>query len=225
MDVDTAATSSLIKSKHRVRTYGEVNTPPHMVKTMLDLVKDDLEITDRTFFEPAAGDGNFLTAILKRKLHAIERRIVQRYLGQEALFALASIYGVELLADNHADAQAAMLEVFETFCVKHQIGCGSRTNEHHAAEFLISRNILQGNTLTAEDPTGAPLTFSWWHRVKNFPGQVRREPFTLRSLREAAAPPPPKARQKETLFSMFDEPAVPDYAICRIDHVHRKTHL
>ncbi|MBC7595839.1 MAG: SAM-dependent DNA methyltransferase, partial [Kineosporiaceae bacterium] len=45
---------------------------------MLDLVRAELEtgpqFVDKTFFEPSAGDGNFLIAILRRKLHAIERR-------------------------------------------------------------------------------------------------------------------------------------------------------
>ena len=61
-----------VRSRHRVKTYGEVFTPRHMVDQMLDLVGDDLETSpdfvDRTFLERAAGHGNFLVAILRRKL-------------------------------------------------------------------------------------------------------------------------------------------------------------
>ena len=66
----------VVKSRHRVKVYGEVFTPRHMVNQMLDLVREDLEtgpdFVDKTFLEPAAGDGNFLVAILHRKLRAIE---------------------------------------------------------------------------------------------------------------------------------------------------------
>ncbi|MCL1899465.1 MAG: hypothetical protein FWG11_02905 [Promicromonosporaceae bacterium] len=216
----------LIKSRHRVKAFGEVNTPPHMVKTMLDLVSDDLGIVDRTFLEPAAGDGNFLTAILRRKLQAIERRFRDERLAQESLFALASIYGIELLEDNHADAQAALLEVLADFCDRHAIGFGRRTNSRQAAELLISANILRGNTLTAEAQAGGPLVFSWWHRVANLPGKVRRVPFTFASLR--AAPPAPKAPQVESLFDLPTDtaepadPVLPAYAVCRIDQVHKE---
>lgn len=68
---------ALIKSRERVRAYGEVFTPRYMVETMLDLVKEELEgedFIDKTFFEPAAGDGNFLVAILHRKLSALQKR-------------------------------------------------------------------------------------------------------------------------------------------------------
>lgn len=57
----------VVKSRHRVKTYGEVFTPRHMVDRMLDLVSEELEtgpgFVDKTFLEPAAGDGNFLVAI------------------------------------------------------------------------------------------------------------------------------------------------------------------
>ena len=71
-----------MKSRDRVKAYGEVFTPRHMVDRMLDLVRDELEagpdFVDKTFLEPAAGDGNFLVAILRRKLQAIEKRFPLR---------------------------------------------------------------------------------------------------------------------------------------------------
>ena len=102
---ETIVEEQLVRSRHRVKTYGEVFTPRHMVDRMLDLVREELEtgpdFVDKTFLEPAAGDGNFLVAILRRKLHAIESRYPAQEWPRESLFALASIYGVELLEDNH----------------------------------------------------------------------------------------------------------------------------
>src|SRR5690606_33573042 len=84
-------TEQLIKSRERVKAHGEVFTPRHMVNQMLDLVSPELEtgprFVDKTFFEPSAGDGNFLIAILRRKLHAIEKRYQKEFWPTESLFA------------------------------------------------------------------------------------------------------------------------------------------
>src|SRR5690625_7857057 len=83
---------------------------------MLNLASDDVErgegFVDKTFVEPAAGDGNFLVAILQRKLAAIEERFDSSVWSRESLFALASIYAIELLEDNHRDAQVALVNEF-----------------------------------------------------------------------------------------------------------------
>lgn len=113
---ETFVEELVVKSRHRVKSYGEVFTPRHMVNRMLDLVRDELEdgrdFVDKTFLEPAAGDGNFLVAILRRKLNAIEKRYPVEEWPEESLFALASIYGIELLEDNHQDAKAIMIAEF-----------------------------------------------------------------------------------------------------------------
>ena len=68
-----AEEKSQIKSKERVRERGEVFTAEREVNAMLDLVKDETERIDSTFLEPACGDGNFLSEILRRKLAVCER--------------------------------------------------------------------------------------------------------------------------------------------------------
>lgn len=203
----------LVKSRERVKAYGEVFTPAHMVNKMLDLVAFELEtgpgFVDKTFFEPAAGDGNFLVAILRRKLAAIEKRYQPAVQPAESLFAVSSIYGVELLADNHEAAQQAMLGEFVSFHQRHNVACGPRTNLFHAAKFLITANILHGDTLTGLDPDGRKLTFSWWNRVLNLPATVQREVFTLASLRADSE-------------GLFDFDVHPTYTPSRIDRVHKE---
>lgn len=202
----------LVRSRHRVKTYGEVFTPRHMVDRMLDLVRDDLEngpdFVDKTFLEPAAGDGNFLVAILRRKLNSIESRYPTQEWPQESLFALASIYGVELLEDNHQDAKAVMLAEFLGFHEAHGVACGASTNLQRAAARLIEANIVCGNTLTGLTVDGQEIQFSWWHRIDGEPGMVQREPFTLASLRGDAG---------------FDFTVYATYQPCRIDRVHEET--
>lgn len=203
----------LIKSRQRVKAHGEVFTPHRMVNQMLDLVRAELEtgpqFVDKTFFEPSAGDGNFLVAILRRKLRAIEKRYQSDFWPTESLFALASIYGVELLEDNREAAKAALLGVFVDFHENSGGRCGHRTNLRRAAEYIIGANILQGNTLTGLRASGEAIEFSWWHRVLNVPGLVQREPFTLVSLRRAST-------------GAFDFALYDTYEKCRIDHVHKE---
>jgi hypothetical protein len=203
----------LIKSRQRVKAHGEVFTPRHMVNLMLDLVSSELEtgpqFVDKTFFEPSAGDGNFLISILRRKLHAIEKRYQPEFWPTESLFALASIYGIELLADNLDAAKAGLVSEFVTFHESRGTQCGRQTNFRRSAEFLIHANVVRGNTLTGLTPSGETIEFSWWHRELNTPGLVRREPFTFASLRAANT-------------GAFDFADYTTYEQCQIDHVYKE---
>ncbi len=206
----TIVEEQVVKSRHRIKTYGEVFTPRHMVNRMLDLVREELEadphFVDKTFLEPAAGHGNFLVAILHRKLSAIEKRYQPEVWPDESLFAVASIYGIELLEDNHRDAKEAMLAEFLHFHASHEVPCGPRTDLRRAATYLIDTNIVRGDTLTGLNWRGEQIQFSWWNRV-NIPGMVHRDPFRLASLRDD---------------SMLDFTVHDAYAVCRIDQVHEQ---
>ncbi len=69
----------LVKSVERVRDLGEVFTPAATVKAMLDLIPEAMWVPypSFTFLEPACGDGNFLVAILERKLEGVARAHVE----------------------------------------------------------------------------------------------------------------------------------------------------
>ncbi len=88
-----------VKSKQRVRDFGEVLTPSHIVNAMLDLVKQETERIDSRFLEPACGTGNFLIEILNRKLRVVEARYAKNQLEYEryAVLAVSSIYGIDIL--------------------------------------------------------------------------------------------------------------------------------
>lgn len=204
---------AIVKSRDRVKSYGEVFTPRQMVNQMLDLVSRELEtdpgFVDKTFLEPAAGDGNFLVMILRRKLVAIQQHFDPDFWVRESLFALASIYGIELLEDNHSDAQAALLAEFCDFHSRSGQLCPEDSDLHRAADFLIENNVIRGNTLTGLTHSGEQIQFSWWNRVAGAPDQVQREPFTLASLRGGDA-------------LGFDFTTYTSYAPCRVDHVYKE---
>jgi hypothetical protein len=104
-----------------------------------------------------------------------------------------------------------LLTEFVDFHERRGAACGPRTNLYRSAATIVERNIICGDTLTGLDARGDEIQFSWWHRVLNEPGMVRRDPFTLASLREAGSGP-----------GMFDFTIYDTYTVCRIDHVHRE---
>src|SRR2546430_12769529 len=104
-----------VVSRTRVADHGEVYTRPREVNAMLDLVKQETERIDSRFLEPACGHGNFLTEILQRKLHVVERRYSKSPLEYEryTLLAVASIYGIDILEDNVLQCRDRLFGIVE----------------------------------------------------------------------------------------------------------------
>jgi hypothetical protein len=175
----------LIKSKARVQKHGEVFTPVWMVQKMLDNedIKAACDNLTATFLEPAAGDGNFLVAILMRKLSMVSVRYsksLQQY-THYSLFALSTLYGIELLEDNTKMCVMNLFEVYRDFyetTAKIFNKKPSKTTLDNA-KFIISRNIIQGNFLTRKTAAGQPIIFSEWQLTNS----LRRNPVMLKVQR------------------------------------------
>ena len=113
-----------VKSKERVANHGEVFTAEREVNAMLDLVKQETERVDSRFLEPACGDGNFLVEILRRKLEAAKKRAIPpkkkkplpAEYEKQAVIAIASIYGVDLLLDNVIACRKRLFEMWDKEC-------------------------------------------------------------------------------------------------------------
>lgn len=96
--------SAQIKSKQRVRNFGEVFTPGWLVSDMVDLVEPDISKPGTRVLEPSCGDGNFLVEVLKRKL-------ANCCYDFERLRAIGSLYAVELLPDNVVKCRDRLMEM------------------------------------------------------------------------------------------------------------------
>lgn len=98
--------SKQIKSKKRVRDFGEVYTAEREVKAMCDLIPSETwdDIRAR-FLEPACGNGNFLVEIYRRKLDRC-------HCPKEGLIALNSIVGIDILEDNCKESRERLLALF-----------------------------------------------------------------------------------------------------------------
>ena len=178
----TKDTINLTKSKKRVRDHGEVFTPKEIVRDMLDLIPPELyEKPDARFLEPACGDGNFLTEVLERKLDVVAKKCKrhQDEYERNAITAIASLYGVELLDDNVARARERLFEIVES---KYRALYKSKVKDDFlkSARYVIERNIVQGDALTLKDKRGKPIVLSEWSPVNTV--KIKRQDFTFEEI-------------------------------------------
>ena len=140
-----------VKSRERVQKHGEVFTAPREVNAMLDLVKNETERLDSRFLEPACGDGNYLVEILRRKLAVAHSNYLkhqsQLQYEKDAILAISSIYGIDILPYNAQECRVRLLEIFKEqyqslFPKSLKPECVT------SAEFLLSKNIILGDALT-----------------------------------------------------------------------------
>lgn len=193
-------TTQQVKSKKRVADHGEVFTNEREVNAMLDLVKQETERIDSRFLEPACGDGNFLVEILRRKLEVVSRRYKKNQLDykRNAVIAISSIYGIDLLLDNVKECRNRLLSVFEEKykkLFKDQI----KDDCLESARYILSKNIIQGDALTLNKIEGdEPIVFAEWSAVNG--SMIKRRDYTLANLLEAEA-----AKVPGGLFDNFYE--------------------
>ncbi|CAD0141149.1 methylase [Streptococcus thermophilus] len=200
----------IIKSKQRVQKHGEVFTPSWMVQKMLDTpgIKEATEDIYKTFLEPSAGDGNFLEAILERKLSAVTKNYDKRNWKTKSLFALSSIYGIEFLEDNLEVARSRMfLHYLDWYEDSFGVRLSSKTDIYKSAHYLIKKNVVRGNTLTKRHPDSNELImFSEWKRVKGHPSLVEEKRFAFAELfGENIDGEEGVAEGQLSLFEEFDE--------------------
>ena len=174
-----------VKSRERVQKHGEVFTAPREVNAMLDLVKNETERLDSRFLEPACGDGNFLVEILRRKLN-VARNNYQKHQSQlqyekDAILAISSIYGIEILPDNASECRKRLLNIFAEqytalFPKSYQQSCLD------SAEYLLQKNIILGDALTYRriDKPGEWIIVSEWSMLPG--GMMNRRDYEFSYL-------------------------------------------
>ena len=176
-----------IKSKKRVADHGEVFTAEREVNAMLDLVANECLRPDSRFLEPACGDGNFLSAILKRKLTELRRKYKKSPRDYEKLsiVAIGSLYGVDIMNDNVEACRERLFSIWDAEYTDH---CKSEASDEarEAARFIIQCNIINGNALTLMcvdangNDTSAPIVFSEWTLINGT--QMQRSDYTMADL-------------------------------------------
>ncbi len=117
-----------VKSDDRKRHFGEVLTPRWVVEMMLDLVPD-VRIPDVTVFEPACGEGAFITCVLRRKLSCART-------DDERVRACQTCYGIDIQSDNVEICRARLTAI-------------ARDNgvDADTAARIFVRNVVHGDML------------------------------------------------------------------------------
>ena len=172
-----------IASRRRVADHGEVFTNEREVSAMLDLVKQETERIDSRFLEPACGTGNFLSEILKRKLTVVEDRYGRSQLEYErnAVLAVSSVYGIDILEDNIDLCRSKLLDVFSesyTRLFRHK----AKEACKQAVKFILTQNIVWGDALTLAtvDAEPRPIVFSEWSFARG--SLLKRRSFIFQEL-------------------------------------------
>lgn len=176
--------SDQVKSKKRVADHGEVFTSEREVNAMLDLVKQETERIDSRFLEPACGTGNFLVEILNRKLKIVADRYKKSQIEFErnAIIAISSIYGVDILQDNAIECRDRLFEIFDVIYTRlYKTDC--KEDCRASVKFLLNRNILWGDALDFTNPeTKEPIVFSEWSAING--SMIKRRDYVFKFLVE-----------------------------------------
>jgi len=92
------------KRQKRKKTTAEDFTPPELTNEMLDKLSQygpEAFEEDKTFLDPACGNGNMLIEVLKRKIK----------LGHDPIKALQTIYGTDIMQDNIRECRLRLLKI------------------------------------------------------------------------------------------------------------------
>lgn len=121
------------ETRERVRKYAEVFTPEWLVKDMCDMLEQHDETAfnvEKTFLEPACGNGNFMVEILQRKFRYCKT-------PSEGLQALSAVYGIDIQLDNVTECRERLYELYKAFY-----------GDNSEAKEILHKNVVWGNFLT-----------------------------------------------------------------------------
>ena len=114
---------------------GEVFTPPYLVQKMLDLVPPETwQDPSKTFLEPSCGNGNFVVAIIQRKIDS----------GSTLEQALSTTFGVDIDEMNVLECHERVRRLFAL-------------GDDISLLAIVLNNIKLGDLLTADSEGIVPF--------------------------------------------------------------------
>lgn len=132
------------RSKKRIKCSGEVFTPDSLVLDMIAKLPKESWEPGKTFLDPACGNGQFLTWILRKKIG----------LHRNPTEALKTVYGLDIMEDNVRETRLNLLAIIDTH---------TPVTEQHVR--IVMRNIFW--TRKDQYPNGAlDYHHRYDHRIK-----------------------------------------------------------
>jgi hypothetical protein len=155
-----------IVSRQRVKDFGEVLTPKPVVRSMLDLIVQEVERIDSTFLDPACGIGNFLVETLIRRLRTVKAQCGRDHgeYERQSLTALSSLYGIEIQEDSVRQCRRRLVRLFNRTYTR-LFNDVSIAGASELAECIVNQNIVWGDflTLMTMGDSPQPISFCTWH--------------------------------------------------------------
>ena len=140
-----------VKSKERVRDLAEVFTADREVNSMLDLIGDPSYSIDFRYLEPSCGNGNFIVAILERKMISVSEKYKKlQDFEFYTLMALGSIYGVDIASDNVKEARQRMKNVVVDRFSDIQNSRQPTDGFYKSVDYILKHNIIKGDMLNGD---------------------------------------------------------------------------
>ncbi len=167
--------TSQTKTRQRVRDLAEVYTNEREVNAMLDLVPDMFPSVDSprdigsTFLEPACGAGNFLVAILERKLAFVKFGRIYRSIDTfeaAVLKALSSVYGIDIDPQNVNDSRHFLRVEIEHHVNMHLNSQPVTSGFFPAVDVILTTNVIRSDAL--KDASQIELVEYHWQRKAGY---------------------------------------------------------
>ena len=139
-----------IQSKNEFLSVSNLYTAEREVNAMLGLLGSINANITATYLDPACGNGNFLIAILRRKLDAVFSIHPQpMHLDVEfrLLQAAASIHGIDSSEENLEDARARMKAVVIDAFSEYLNTWKAKEGFYAALNYILDTNIQCGDML------------------------------------------------------------------------------
>lgn len=131
---------SLIKSQERVKSRGEVFTPSELVNEMLDRLDKSLWVEGKTFLDPAAGNGNMLLEVYRRKM---------KY--EHSPYDIANTtFGIDIMEDNVVECKTRLSELLGKYIDMFAPDCITATIMKNDCNKLIDQNIKCADSLEVD---------------------------------------------------------------------------
>jgi len=186
-DSEKDAMDSTVLVRQRVIDHGEVFTPPKLVNDMLNLpgIDQECERIDSRFLEPACGTGNFLVEVLRRKLLTVDKRNPKNRekWERDAILSVSSLYGIDLLTDNIVACRERLIDCVHTAHIA-SFRKPLPDEATDAANYILTKNIVQGDALTFLTSDDRPIVFPEWSPVNGL--MLKRRDFAYDHLLEQA---------------------------------------
>ena len=140
-----------IKSKERVKDNGEVFTPSNTVEEMIDLVNDEaggefIGNVRTSVLEPSCGNGNFLVAIIARKLKTLNDIDNQEEYEKGMMEAFFNTYGIDIMPDNIFESKERMITVAKE-AYNDKLKCNMPEWLEKNIRYIMDHNIVIGDAI------------------------------------------------------------------------------